>query len=578
MCGLLRAAFLTLLPIISMLLVTTLFPRGARESSECHKDAPAIGGAGNRLNELGTAASALLYFVTVVGIALGIAEHQLLHVSLWPGLHDDGSYFTPIILNRAIGRGNTYDVTIFSALSTDKKVRHHGQLYPAIVSRMLSHPNYSSLLALFADLNFIGFLISAAALGTWFYRRTALPLPAVLAISVLASLSTVGVMLYLQGRPEHGIPVTLCAFLLLEAFFGDNFSSDVFNGIRIGTVAAISPLPGAIMGLSSVFALCCGRQDRNTFNSSVLRAIYAAVVWATLTSLSTDVALSQILTGSASFSTFYLAFNLKALSPMWLKFPFVPFIGLPFAVMLLVSASRARRAWGGTNCFLSRAILCCSGLGLAVVVLTNAILFAGFHYCFIGLYPIVVSYVITRLFPLRCEAEGGRPTIRPSPSSAALFLAVAVLIANSSGLAHMALLQREVPINGTTLETATQQLDDLAAGMATNEVILIDAYENARSAVVLDRPPWRFRTIPEGRLLEYEQEMGFFAKYFVVLQSGSEPYERKGFVLKSSTFNQIPIVFAGYEISRFTPGYDFAIYERLQLNDSADAGVRASVH
>ena len=108
-------------------------------------------------------------------------------------------------------------------------------------------------------------------------------------------------------------------------------------------------------------------------------------------------------------------------------------------------------------------------------------------------------------------------------------------------------------------------MEELKHSLSGNEVILIDEYENARSAVVFDSPPWKMRAGKEFWKL-YEDKLGHHVRYYFELQSSDStpnPPDLENFRLIEKEFDQRPIYLMGIKIKASTPGYGYALYERV---------------
>ena len=92
---------------------------------------------------------------------------------------------------------------------------------------------------------------------------------------------------------------------------------------------------------------------------------------------------------------------------------------------------------------------------------------------------------------------------------------------------------------------------------------MIHSYTNQRSPVIFDKPPWKFRSQPHFGFLTAEKQLGFHAKYYLVLQNANDsPPEVTGFSLIHEELAAEPVLFFGLPIKKSTPGYGYAIYAR----------------
>ena len=124
---------------------------------------------------------------------------------------------------------------------------------------------------------------------------------------------------------------------------------------------------------------------------------------------------------------------------------------------------------------------------------------------------------------------------------------------------------QEAAANGVTYPAAFQRIEQLKQTLGEGEKILIIEWASARSAVVFDKPPWHLRS---GLVhwSEAEKKLGLKMRYFVALQFSDNkhtPPKGANWKLIEDKFNSTPVKILGLPIRATTPGYGYAIYERL---------------
>lgn len=187
------------------------------------------------------------WIFVITSMLAGIAGCFAMRYTLWPGVHDDGVAYTTRIINRAGGLGNNFSVYTHALMryNNSTTVRGHGQLYHGIMSRIIRNATYKQLLKTMYDLNLITFILSFVLFSITIYRKIKglfIKNSKVIAsvLSVPFAYAIAAVMLYLQGRPEHGIPLLLVISHLFRHAIRSGKVIACADGIEIGLVAAIS--------------------------------------------------------------------------------------------------------------------------------------------------------------------------------------------------------------------------------------------------------------------------------------------------------------------------------------------------
>lgn len=487
--------------------------------------------------------------------------------TLWPSLHDDAVYFTTIIINRAANLGNQFavytPVLLQSGGETD--VTSHGQLYAKAIAWLLNSAEYHSLLYRLHQINLITFVLSWIAFAISMRRALETSWLGGCLVATPAAFTTFAILHYLQGRPEHGIPLVLVVFALLRESVKRDFLPPWLQGIQIGVVAAISPLPGAAFGIASAFSLSLRVQSSLSLVVSVLFMLVSTCTsWVVLTRLCYDGALFSLVANTASAGkSLYTAVEFEAILEYWWRLPLAPGLGLFFAfisfiaVYLLFKKLISRENW----VVKVSTILCLSPL--VYMVWRNAIAFAGVHYCFIGFFPVLFLWVPAALTSQRVlgSAGFGKGSLWPSTVSV---VAVLLLVYPSWGFVRTSLMQSSIRNCGVPYLTAFARVRDIKKNLGAKDVVLIESFNNSRSAIVFDGLPWGFRSRPNGTIEKAEKTLDFYARYFLVLQYSSSPPVIPGFELFEDRFVKRPAMVGGRVISWYMPGYGYAIYERKQ--------------
>jgi hypothetical protein len=126
-------------------------------------------------------------------------------------------------------------------------------------------------------------------------------------------------------------------------------------------------------------------------------------------------------------------------------------------------------------------------------------------------------------------------------------------------------MQPEIHAKGVSYDTAYNKYQDLKGQLTSNEYILIDeiSHANSKSAVIFDTPPWK-TVAYNGDIDALERRLSIKIKFFFDLQERSKnPEDKNGFRLIETEFNSTPSIWNGLMIRSVTPGYGYAVYERV---------------
>jgi hypothetical protein len=515
----------------------------------------------------------LLGWVVVLFLfCFGLYGGWLMTQTLWPGLHDDGILYSTVLINRASGLGNHFAVYTPSLILAEGKTyfASHGQLYQAIVAKFLANPEYSNLLQVVNFLNILGFLLAF----TFFFLSTIRIFKCsklcASFFGLAGAYATGAALLYLQGRPEHGIPFVLLVFGLFRELTGGRQFPDWLNGMQIGVITAISPFPGLIFGFASVMALGFRTESADKyFIGCFLQGFFALFSWCLATALVYDGSLFDLFKNTffGGVATYY-GNQFPAFRGYWVNLPFVPAVGVVFGV------ATGMGIWWATSILLKQGsiirkiLLLLPFIILSYIILRNAFLSPGTNYNFIPFLPAVGYWVLENATGFRLILpKGFRIFSYPIPA-----LVLIGLFVNGFGYLRAGWLASLIESRGVPYELANDRIKLLRNSLEGNEVVFIDNYIGHRSGVVFDGLPWLFRGPGWGNLHITEKSLDFYAKYYLVMQYSKTPPERGGFVLIENAFQSDPVKFLGVEISSYAPGYGYALYQRKESFDENRTG------
>lgn len=487
--------------------------------------------------------------------------------TLWPGLHDDGVLYSTVVINQASGHGNTFAVYSPSLLNKNGAVDFsgHGQLYYPVVSALLKNSDYESYMALLHASNLVGFVL-AFAVFTLTSRR-------VLSVSWLfgsfyglaGSYGTVSVLQYLQGRPEHAIPFVLLLFALFGLFKKQDSFPDWLNGLQIGLIGSISPLPGVIAGLGSVWARSMAFHRKGLIPGIAIQSALAAVTWLATMTMTYDGSIVDWFRNTFLGASWFDSDIQGALRP-WFFLNVAPGLGFIFlATSVLVLLKMVKFMVKKGNAIHKVVALVCM-VGITAIFVKHGIFWAPTNYCFLPFLPSIALWTIGQIQP--CVEK--QITLKKN-----LVCVVLMLIIGLSGVGYLrsCVFQSAIVNVGSSFKNTLQKVNEIKDSLQANEIILIDAYRGARSPVVFDSPPWKMRTTTlTTEWKPIEDKLGLKVGYYLILQFSEKtpslliPLEsQEKFKLVYNSFNQSPIYIFGFKIKETTPGYGIALYERIKM-------------
>jgi hypothetical protein len=504
------------------------------------------------------------WFVVLFLFCFGLYGGWQMTKTLWPGLHEDAALYSTVAVNLKSGFQNQYDVYTPALILAEGKNNFtgHGQLYYPIISLFMADGDYESLLKVLHISNLLGFILTFAVFflaGRLYYRINCLGL---CLLAILGSYGIVGILHYIQGRPEHGIPFVLLIFLLVRLLIKKLILPNWLSGVQIGIVAAISPVPGAILGFASIYVFSLKSKNvGHLIRGAFVQTIWAAISWIVINALISKDSISNLFKGIIASGRLYY-FNLHELPVFWFKLSWAPGLGILLIVSLIAGFILTCRFLISDINYIAKGIHLSAALLLSYFVFRSGIGWPAINYSLIPFFPSVVVWLMENsknlYFFQKCAH---REKIFHKALALVLFVAMAI---PGLGYLRTCFFQSYVLSSNLSYGTVLERIAQLKSNLRPGENIMIDDWANARSAVIFDGPPWQFKTKPlPGYPIEYaEQALGFHAPYYFVLQSSDFPPERNGFDLMENSYNQNPVTLFGIQIKGHTPGYGYAIYSR----------------
>jgi len=529
----------------------------------------------------------------------GIHASWLAVDTLWPGIHEDGSLYTTVAVNLANDLGNRFDVYPNSPTpnNEERKYNYHGQLYPALLRTIMSGRDYESLLASLHALNLAALIGSFVLLYICSRRNIHCSRLTGLMFAVGGSFSVTGVLHYLQGRPDHGALLAVLFFALLRyTVFTAGLPFWIWGPI-IGTVGGFAPLPGAYLGLFHLINLSLVTADPKRLIRKVLQSIATALLtWSALTTLTyrgslLELAKNTALAGSSGHSgSFFSPGGFPFFSPewvvrYWVVLPFAPGLIVAFLLAAVILIGLGLKLYRNNPSWPARLLAVLCSYLLFSQVWYMAFNVSAMHYTLVALFPFILILAIEGLSSL-CDirsinldiqktSEEPQALLRISqPAIRRLTISILLFACSVPGLGFLksSIIQSSIAGNGTTYLQARQRYLQLKQELASDEVVLINAWTGpaGRSAVIFDAPPWKMRTYNLDHNIDWlsqlkltESQMRFKGRFFFFAQDGSRtaPFI-EGFRLVENRLNNKPVLLFGRMIRATTPDFGYAIYVR----------------
>jgi hypothetical protein len=543
-----------------------------------------------------------LYFALLIFIGIGIYGGWLATRSLWPGIHEDGSLYSTVIINRSNGLGNTFSVHINQNHLESKIVEcahysnldHHGQLYYPLIASLMQGNDYSALLKVIHFSNLIAFIVSIWLFYLLMRRVWNLPEIMSLASGTGMAYAVVGILHYLQGRPEHGSVIVIVIFGLLRELFFPKQVPFWLSGILIGILIGISPLSGGYYALLYTLSKSISAKSNKSLTLNMTTCIVTIIAtWASLTSIVYSESLWSLIlntfisggnTNRGSFINLpsFPFFSITPFINYWIINPYAPFAVFSYLVTCLVLLVLLLQKWSNRPVVLSLIV----SISVIVIIFPqfwyNFFFASALNYNILCLYPAMAIWLFDR-FAFLSRIQVFQINIKQDDldewKTIGLFksvffkkfipiLIVIVISLPGTGYLRNSLMQWTILSNGVSYEKAKKHYQILKSQLADDEVVIITRYSGSqsRSAVVFDEPPWKMITDNywDESLDKIEDICRIKAKFLLIMQ-GRDPFPPKipGFHLIEDAFNRRPVKFLGKLIRVTTPGYGYAAYLRI---------------
>lgn len=521
--------------------------------------------------------------------------------TLWPGIHEDGSMYSTVIINIANNRGNRFDVYTFlsPADNENRSFNFHGQLYFSLLGKLLPNCDHESLLVALHSLNLAAYVLSFIVLFYAARNWTQSSLLTRLLFAVGGAYASVSVLNYLQGRPDHGVFLVLLIFALLRTTLLPFSQPLVLQGLMIGIVGGVSPLPGIYLGLFHAIHLALSTsENRRLFRNLTISALTAILTWLILTSLIYDGSVQELVFNTVSTGSYWNAnslffpagfplFSIEWFARYWLILPFAPGLIAIYLFAGLILLHRAIGLFRSNHSKMARLIALILAYPLITQLWSMTFSVSAMNYTLLGLFPLATVFTFEKAgtlvrFPSTLRAQIEVLSVSPkiselviSPVAVRRWVMIALLVSCSiPGIGHLrnSILQPSVIRHGISFQKARQKYEEIKGELGPDEYVLINAWTGptGRSAVVFDGPPWKMKTFNLdhnhdwlARLQKAEAEMQFKGAYFLYLQDRADTFPNiDGFQLVSFNSDNQPATLFGQVVRSVTPGFGYALYKR----------------
>jgi hypothetical protein len=548
--------------------------------------------------------TAVLTLILVL-VSIGLYGGWLSTRTLWPGLHNDACLLSTVVINRANGQGNTFDsyTRYLHIRNGNRQFNFHGQLYYPILAATIPGKGYEQFLRVLHWSNLAAFVLSLLLFSQVARRRLRASLTIALLCGVSSAFAIVSALQYLQGRPDHGVVLTLLLFCLLEEAILRGRGRPLLVGVVTGVVAAISPFPGYVTGATMVLAslLDVDQASRSTRSSSwlawvansSLSLVVALLCWWGLMAIAYPWPLADLFQRTVSYGVrdhagLYSLFhglaevNLPRMAESWVRIKYIPFVFLPLlyaTILVLINSARTMVSSVG---WMIRVLLLVLLILLSGQLWFFAVSWPEINYGLICLLPGILYWSLcqsarldkVRDLDLVLQEHHRRIDYKIGVSSYQIKMASVILfslltIVPGLGYLRTSLLQRAVLDRGVDFKTAGKSFQKLKQSLAEDEYILISEFGGSmsgRSAIVFDGPPWRSRASVLGDDLNSCFNR-LRPKYYFNLQDSmldtNIPQQAFGYRLIESNLTPAPVKVFGLRVGSVTPGYGYVVYEKM---------------
>lgn len=469
----------------------------------------------------------------------------------YPGLHHDSAlYATPIVNVAAHG---TWEIESFvpSLISDSGTVfSRHGQLYQWLMGRVFQCTSYEKILAWAAVLNTAMF-VSTLLLSRRILDRHQ-PSLALLFSSGIAAMTAL-ISLWVQGRPEHIVPLLMLAPFAAHEWSRTRPYARHAGYVVLGLVVITSPLTGVLCCLGTVgwiglryrhrfireTALCAGISLCTALLSLLIICPVNPWQWV----LNTTQASSGTPSNLGAFFT-HLTDDL----PLW------NLIVLGSMFLLLTGLARQRMAW----------------LGLLLAGVFVSLLWKLQVYVLAGFVPAMMLAIASR--------HGSESLRLPRFMSAVPRLMTGVVSLTSiATLARIGLLALVFSREGVSFAETSKAVRELQSHLPEGEAVgffwiarpsFVAFGEAGRGLISIE--PDVLQNQPDNYLLAYEHQQKRKVRYVLLPQHGylmpppPPPQELAGgtFALVNNGWTTQPAKLGGFTLADSMPGYQFALYKR----------------
>jgi len=471
-------------------------------------------------------------------------------ISCWPGLHHDaGLYTTPVVNSAARGlwEFECYTPALMSDLGIS--FNRHGMLYQWVFAKVLHCASYQSVIVWSAGLTAVTFLSTLGLSWRVLSRENAVAAPW-FASGIAAMTALFG--LWVQGRPEHLIPLLMLLPLMAHEWGVSRPWSRHVGYLALGLVVATSPLPGALCCLGTVAWIALNHRQRLVSEVATCAAISLIAAIAVLL-VSCPVSPWQWVINTVT-STNGTPSNLGAfVTPLADELPNWNILVLMSMLFLAIG-------------------LCRRGLWWVALILG-----AGFYAFLWKLQVYVLACFVPAMMLALVSAQARALALPVWLHRAAMVLVAVVSFTGATTLAKQGLNEVMFLRSGISFAQTSKAIAELQQTVASNERIGF-MWLARPSFVVFGQPgnglisvePEVLKNTPDAMLAAYEARNGVQLRYVVVPQHGymlpppPPPAEIGGgrFLLVQDGWDRRPAMLMGVVWGKAMPGYGFALYER----------------
>lgn len=470
----------------------------------------------------------------------------------WPGLHYDSVLYSTIPINLANGNGLTFDV--YSELlkkQPSKEFSNHGPVMLIVFGDLFKTKNYEALFIAIQLINFfsvLGFsilLLRTVLIFSWLKKWQRV------LIAALGSFVLLAVLLKIQGRPEHFVPIIIVYTELIVSFIRNGYWRILIRSVALGVIAATSPAVSVL--LLSVLILyyysMVGLQRFCVYLILIMLASFSS--WCLIVAASYEKNIFDLILEISGGDIDRRA--LSEIPRVWIFDSRLPAVGILYLVFFYFYSWIILNKLNKSST-LKKIIASCFFINIVYWSYACGIKNPPVNYRAISLLPLAILFIFMKLNQVNI---GYKKSFIINDKKKLMTIVIIFGIV-STGVIDLVLKFQDYKEYGVAYDDAKNVYQSLKRSLQPNEKIGIQPWTSDTTLVVLDSPPWGMLTCfyPTDieKLVSEEKQLGIKFKYYLYKDEWWGERKQIGPFLLSK---ENPFL-----NKKSAPGYRFLIYER----------------